>query len=76
VVLLNNKVIGIQLSHGELEEPLLVSLESEDQVHTEAVKQPLETCVEKEECLLHYKFGEGGIEESILSKKDKLFVLH
>jgi len=67
--LLENKHL---LSHGELEELLLVFLEYLEEVPTDLDRELSVTCVERVECLLQTKSGEDGIDESMLSRRDSL----
>jgi len=75
MVLLQIKDTDTQLNLGEQVEPLLEFQESVVQVLIDLVKPLSVICVEKVECLLHYKFGEDGIEKLILNKKDMPFLL-
>lgn len=61
-------------SLGVLVELLLVSLEFQEVVLTEVVRLLLVTCVVRVECLLQLRFGEGGTDKSILSKRDMLLL--
>ena len=61
-------VWNIQLKVGEQVVLLHVSQEFLDQEHIELGKQPLVTCVEKEECLPLSRLGADGTEKSTLNK--------
>jgi len=59
---------------GVLVELLLVFPEFLEVVLTEVVKPLLVTCVVRVECSLQLRFGEDGIDKSILSKRDTLLL--
>jgi len=56
----------------QLVEPLLVFLESLEEVPQDPDKELLETCAERDECLHLLESGEDGTDESMLRRRDTL----
>lgn len=72
MVLIIEQEIKTLLSLGEQVEQRLEFLELKDQVLIEMVKQLMVIWSERVEWHFHYKFGEDGIEKSILNKREWL----